>query len=72
VDRKFWGKALTTFIKTQEIFVRVYRPGDPFYKFDETQKFNEDQKRKLRVKYDGMTLSELAKAMGDNIRGKFM
>jgi hypothetical protein len=73
-DKSFWGKALTTFVKTQEIFVRVYRPNPPndLYKFDQTQKFNEDQKRKLRVKYDQMTLSELRKAMGDNIRGKFM
>lgn len=39
-----------------------------FANFKATRQFNEDKKRQLRAKYDRMTLSDLRRAMRDNMR----
>ena len=84
VHKGFWEKALRTFVKTQEIFVHVYRPARgsastpasptsgpdrllferyTFKNFKARRQFNEEKKRKLRAKYDRMTLIQLRRAM---------
>jgi hypothetical protein len=76
VHPEIWSELLKTFVKTQEIFIQVYRPdgieiptlGDYSYSnFRYYKQVSENKKERLRKKYDSMSKDELEQAYGKNL-----
>jgi len=83
IDSALWLKALRSFVKTQEIFIPVYRSariappgGGPatrsldsfsFRNFDPASQSSERRKAQLRAKYDRQNLAMLRRAARDNM-----
>lgn len=68
IDSEVWNELLKTFVKTQEIFIQVYRPNSikipkmsdySFSNFKYYKQVNNYQKERLRKKYDNMSKDEL-------------
>ncbi|MEH7356631.1 hypothetical protein V7150_24280 [Neobacillus drentensis] len=76
IDSEVWGELLKTFVKTQEIFIQVYRPigikipklsDYKFSNFKYYKQVNNNQKEVLRKKYDNMSKDELEWEYGKNL-----
>jgi|GEM_PF-2693863 len=76
VEPDVWGELLKSFVKTQEIYIEVYRPpgvrpprlGDyTFTNFRSERQIDEARKRRLRQRYDRMSLTELEAAYMSNL-----
>jgi peptidoglycan hydrolase-like protein with peptidoglycan-binding domain len=91
IDKADWEKALRTFVKTQEIFMHIYRPAPhpkpppvntplprgpkrrelddfAFSNFNAAGQSDISRKKKLRAKYDKMSVGALKRATRDNLR----
>lgn len=73
---KIWSELLKTFVKTQEIFIQVYRPNTisppklddyHFSNFRYYKQVSDIQKQKLRKKYDCLSTSELELEYSKNL-----
>jgi hypothetical protein len=76
VNSEIWSELLKTFVKTQEIFIQVYRPDgikNPklsdyrYYNFKYYKQISNKQKERLRKKYDYMSKDELEHAYCINL-----
>ncbi|MGJ7923265.1 hypothetical protein [Neobacillus sp. LXY-4] len=76
VNSEIWSELLKTFVKTQEIFIKVYRPNGimnpklsdyKYYNFKYYKQVSEKKKARLRNKYDSMTKNELEQEYGKNL-----
>lgn len=76
INSEVWGELLKSFVKTQEIFIQVYRPKGvkkpklfdyDYSNFRYYKQVTEATKEKLRIKYDDMSKRELEKAYSENL-----
>lgn len=76
IKSEIWSELLKTFVKTQQIFIQVYRPngikipdlGDYRYSnFKYYKQVGDKQKERLRKKYDYMSKEELEQAYSKNL-----
>ncbi|MDN3015697.1 hypothetical protein PH210_05670 [Paenibacillus sp. BSR1-1] len=76
IDVEIWCELLKTFVKSQEIFIQVYRPKGievptledyTFSNFQYFKQVSQNEKERLRKKYDKMSFYELIQAYSRNL-----
>lgn len=76
IDVEIWSELLKTFVKSQEFFIQVYRPDGievptlrdyTFSNFKYFKQVSQNEKERLRKKYDKMSIYELKQAYSRNL-----
>ncbi|MGI8383721.1 hypothetical protein [Robertmurraya sp. P23] len=77
INLEAWSELLKTFVKTQEIFIQVYRPNGirnpkltdyKYSNFKYYKQVSDKQKVTLRNKYDNMSKNELEQSYNKNLK----